>query len=263
MTECETLIAVDIGNSSVKFCSYSSWNTDAPAAFVQMIREPCERAATQLAERATQLAEPSYRSAQWCIASVNRSSENQVVSEITRLRPSDRFHRLSNSEVPIKVNVEHPNRVGIDRLLAAVAAAGLKEPDHAAIVIDVGSAVTVDFVSQDSVFQGGAILPGVKLQSDSLARGTDALPMLEWEDTIASSVIGKSTEHAIHAGVCNGLVGAVKEIVFQMCEKTTADVFITGGDMELLRSMETNKAQFITDLVPLGIVDSFRQIAKH
>lgn len=65
--------------------------------------------------------------------------------------------------IPIETDVDEPEKVGVDRLLAALAA--YRQVKGACIVVDAGTAVTIDAVSADGVFQGGAIFPGLDLMA--------------------------------------------------------------------------------------------------
>ena len=71
------------------------------------------------------------------------------------------IRQLTYRDVPLTIRVDEPARVGIDRLLAALAADRLRQRDRAAIVVDLGTAITVDLVDADGAFAGGAILPGI------------------------------------------------------------------------------------------------------
>ena len=64
-------------------------------------------------------------------------------------------------------------------LLAAVAANRIRTADRPAVIVDLGTAITVDLVSSDGAFQGGAILPGIEMSARALHDYTDLLPRIE------------------------------------------------------------------------------------
>ena len=66
---------------------------------------------------------------------------------------------LTSGDLPLVVKLPRPDMVGVDRLLDALAANRLRTPGRPAVVVDVGSAITVDLVDADGAFLGGAILP--------------------------------------------------------------------------------------------------------
>ena len=81
--------------------------------------------------------------------------------------------------LPIRVNVDFPDKVGIDRLFGALAARAMVPPGTPAITVDVGTAATVNLIDADGVFQGGAILPGPRLMARALNEFTAKLPHSE------------------------------------------------------------------------------------
>ena len=115
--------------------------------------------------------------------------------------------------MPIKVAVERPDWVGIDRLAGAVAANRLRDPKKAAIVVGVGTAITVDLLSADGVFRGGAILPGIAMSARALDEFTDLLPRSPADElAIQPPALGTSTMAAIQSGLYWGAVGAIREL---------------------------------------------------
>jgi type III pantothenate kinase len=146
--------------------------------------------------------------------------------------------------------------VGLDRLAAAVAANRLRSPGRSAIVIDAGTAVTVDLVGATGAFQGGVILPGFQMAARALADDTDLLPMVPFSTNgEPPSVVGKTTEAAIRSGLFWGCVGAVRGLVDRMARQTGSEpeLFVTGGDAESLTVHLGPAAQFVPNLVVIGI----------
>ena len=117
-----------------------------------------------------------------------------------------------SSTIPLATTLLRPDRAGSDRLLAAWAALTL----HGApvIVVDLGTATTVDLVDADGFFVGGAILPGLELGAAALSEGTAKLPRVVLD--LPDEVVGADTSAAIQSGVVIGHVGAVREIVLRM-----------------------------------------------
>ncbi len=132
--------------------------------------------------------------------------------------------------IPIQTDVDAPEKVGVDRLLAALAAH--RRCGKACIVIDAGTAVTVDAVSVEGVFLGGAIFPGPGLMARSLAEGTAQLPLVGPDRlSMPPRVIGRNTEEAIRAGVMRALAGGIVGLVEGMTDEMGKRpvVYITGG----------------------------------
>ncbi|MCA9265281.1 MAG: type III pantothenate kinase [Planctomycetales bacterium] len=191
----------------------------------------------------------------WFISSVFRTADERLRAWIAERYGVARVRRLTSSDFPIQVEVTEPNRVGADRLAAAVAAGHLKSSMAAAIVVDVGTAITVDAIAVDRKFLGGAILPGVGISARALHRYTDALPLVELDPATIPSALGKSTVGAIQSGLHWGVLGAVRRLVDALQAElgfAEWDVFITGGGGHRFSDALTPVAMFRPDLVLLG-----------
>ena len=119
---------------------------------------------------------------------------------------------VAASHVPISTALVRPDQTGPDRLIAAWAAAVIHGTP--VIVVDLGTATTVDAIDGDGFFLGGAIVPGLGLAADALADGTARLPRVElsWP----AEAIGRDTTAALQAGIVVGHVGAVRELASRM-----------------------------------------------
>jgi type III pantothenate kinase len=138
---------------------------------------------------------------------------------------------LSYRDVPLQIGVNEPARVGIDRVLSAFAANRLRRRESPAIIVSLGTAITVDLLEADGVFAGGAILPGIAMSARALAADTDALPHVEPEHLKSPPALGRSTTAAIESGLYWGTIGAIRELVSQLSSSLAAphELFLTGG----------------------------------
>jgi type III pantothenate kinase len=120
--------------------------------------------------------------------------------------------------LPLNVAVTQPDKVGLDRLLNAVAAGRLKAATEGALVIDSGTATTVDAILPDGSFAGGAILPGLALSSKALHHYTALLPELTLAELGPETPppLGTETRGALRSGIYWGQVGAIRELVRQL-----------------------------------------------
>lgn len=171
----------------------------------------------------------------------------------TRRHPL-RQRRVGRADLPIEVAVDEPDRVGIDRLAGAAAAAVIKPADRPAILVDCGTATTVDMLSADGRFLGGAILPGPVLLARALAEGTSRLPAVAALDQAPPPAMpGRSTEEAIAAGIGWGMRGAVARLVAE-ARASLADpvVILTGGAAGVVRDVLPGSIE-VPDLVLAGI----------
>jgi type III pantothenate kinase len=144
-------------------------------------------------------------------------------------------HELSSyRDLPLSMAVDSPDKAGLDRLLNAVAVNTVRTQGVPAIFIDAGSAVTVDLVDTNGVFQGGAILPGFRLMAQALHDYTAKLPLLS--EFAAEPVPAKSTQSAMRAGIFEAITGGVRALItsLERTTGTTCEVFLSGGDGQVL-----------------------------
>lgn len=165
------------------------------------------------------------------------ASVNEPIARTITARFADRFGRQPmrvelDMPVPIGRQLDSESIVGADRLLNA--AAVYHKIKQACIVVDAGTAVTVDFVDGDGVFHGGAILPGVHLMMQSMSGNTHLLPEIGFARP--DEPIGHSTVQAMRTGVFHGLRGAVRELteIYAQAYGAYPTIVATGGDAALL-----------------------------
>jgi type III pantothenate kinase len=241
MPAAPLLIAVDVGNSRIKLGQFTRQPTESAAGLPEpdhTFDVPLSDSAGHFdAERLSDwCVEHAEANAQFLVGSVHRGAASrfaEIVSQVAAKASANwPVRNISFADVPMKIRVDQPARVGIDRLLAAVAANRLRRPERGAIVIDLGSAVTVDCVDLTGAFAGGAILPGIAMSARALAEQTDALPRVEadWLDH-PPPPLGKSTVAAIESGLYWGAIGAIRELInqFSAAASVRPDVFLTGG----------------------------------
>jgi type III pantothenate kinase len=218
-------VVVDVGNSRIKWgCAWegcihqtASLRPNQPEAWESQLEDWV-------------LCEPLT----WAVSGVHPDHRDRFV-EWLRQRGDSVWLLESAAQLPLLVLVDHPDRVGIDRLLNAVASRS-RALAKSAIIIDAGTAVTVDLVSEDGTFQGGAILPGFHLMARALHDHTARLPLVVLTEP-NPPLPGKDTAPAIRAGIFWAAAGGVRALVRQLGARARADrpkIFLTGGDAALL-----------------------------
>jgi type III pantothenate kinase len=170
----------------------------------------------------------------WVVAGVHPEQRDGLVHWL-RARGDTVTTLDKAAQLPIKVGVENPDHVGIDRLLNAVAAQKELFPGQPAILVDVGSAVTVDWLDGERVFRGGSIFPGVRLMAKALHDHTALLP----EITVAPpmpTLPGRDTVTAMQTGVFWAVLGGIETIARRLKHDSALPphLFLTGGDAEWL-----------------------------
>jgi len=254
------LVAVGIGNTTITFGVRDS---NAGSTLPDTVGTNSDTVWSQQATVETAGFDPSCfgleisAEATWRVASVHRPSEQRLADWIRDTYPAARYRNLTYTDLPIAVDVQNPERVGMDRLVAAVAVNQLRNPGSPAVIVDAGTAITVDLVNPAGHFLGGAILPGLRLISQALASKTDQLPRVDWNfQGSVPEPLGTSTETAIRSGLFWGSVGAIRELVARIGATASGSpqVYLTGGDAEKLASYISDDAVYVKDLVLRGIL---------
>lgn len=146
----------------------------------------------------------------------------------------------------------HADKLGVDRWLAVVAA--YTQVKHACVVIDCGTAVTVDYVSAEGLHMGGCIAPGYKMLCTMLQQGTQLRADLSSAGYDDRFFFGDTTQKAISAGVAAMFRGFISEQIKlgQVLLGSSFTVLSTGGDRALVQDV-TDAAVLEEDLVFAGL----------
>ena len=137
-----------------------------------------------------------------------------------------------DTPMPVKNDYANPREVGADRLVNALAA--WRKYASACIIVDFGTATTVDAISGKGHYLGGAIAPGLGISTDALFRAAARLPRVEL--LAPGQTLARDTVSSMQAGIVYGYAGLVKELVSR-CQAEigeSATVIATGGLAELI-----------------------------
>ncbi|MEO8772879.1 MAG: type III pantothenate kinase [Gelidibacter sp.] len=144
----------------------------------------------------------------------------------------------SNLKFPFHNRYATPNTLGVDRM-ALVAASVKHYPSNNVLIIDAGSCITYDFITDHNDYLGGAISPGIRLRYKSLHNFTANLPLLDTQ--MPKSIIGDSTSAAIHSGVMHGIIKEIDGIIDEYRENyLDLTIILTGGDANFLSKQLKN-----------------------
>ena len=157
-----------------------------------------------------------------------------AASLLTEFLPAQTHLISHQSHLPITIDYPRPEQIGADRLANAAAAFQLHQGP--AIVIDFGTAVTFDVISEKGSYLGGVIAPGTASLRNYLHTKTALLPAIQLEEP--SSAIGKSTEEAMQVGAVIGYRGLISGILTAVRTELSGQptVIATGGDAALISS---------------------------
>jgi type III pantothenate kinase len=155
--------------------------------------------------------------------------------------------------LPIHLDVDEPQTVGADRMINTLAASRLFGVDT--IVVDFGTATTLDCITKDGRFLGGIIAPGVRTASENLVKRAAKLSATDL--TPPERAIGRRTEDCIRAGLVFGTADAVDGMVRRIkAEWPTRDVprvIATGGLAALVAKFSTEIEEVHPDLTLQGL----------
>jgi len=170
------------------------------------------------------------------ITSVNPPVCDAVVEDLRRAHHAIPVMRAGRDlPIPLRHTLQDGTALGEDRALNAIAA--FDRAQQACVVIDAGTAVTIDFVDGEGTFHGGAIAPGLAVMLAGLHRSTAQLPYIVYErPEDSTAAFGRDTRTAMRLGVTAALRGALRYQLDTVAEAYGAypQVVGTGGDVAVL-----------------------------
>jgi len=159
------------------------------------------------------------------------SSVKDVDPEIISFLKSKSSNFIDLNEdtpIPIENLYESKSTLGKDRLAAAIGANNIF-PNTSVLVIDIGTAITFDFINNKNQYIGGTISPGMEIRFKALNKFTGKLPLLKKNEEYC--IIAKTTETAIISGVQNGIIFEINGYINKLKEQyEDLKVILTGGD---------------------------------
>lgn len=241
------LLAVSIGNTRTRIGAFVQGKLSVSltidnASLDQMLEAKLQEAFAAIADQT-----PIHA----MLASVNPPLTEKVRAAMASLVDGDVLMVEQDLNAAIGRQLDRETLVGQDRLLNAAAAYDVLK--QACVVVDAGTAMTVDFIDGAGTFHGGAILPGAQMMLDAMHQSTAQLPAITLEKPLEP--IGHNTQQAMRAGVYFGLRGAVRELVEQYAQAagTFPMVIATGGAATLLFDQFDLVDRLVPDLTLLGM----------
>lgn len=224
------LLAIDIGNSAIKFGIYDGDN------LIKKFSVPTIR------DRSTEHLdlETLVNAGAAVERDISRVIVSSVVPELDAAlaQACEQGFELtpifidSTSDLGLKISYEPPASVGVDRLMAAFSSS--EKYGTPCIVCDFGTATTIDAVGSGREYLGGTITPGMKTMAMSLVSGTSKLPAVSIE--LPERAIGNSTIQSIRSGIFFGYMGFVEGIIGRIASEVRGEprVVATGGFASLI-----------------------------
>lgn len=231
-------LTVDMGNTRVKYAVFDRG---------VLLHEGCVE---QLDDRTLSEILSQYPNVSRSIVASTRG-RCEAVTDLLMRRVGHCLRLSSQLPVPIRNAYATPESLGEDRLAAAVGAATLY-PGRNLLIVDFGTAITIDLVTADGIFRGGNISPGMEMRFRALSDYTAALPLCGAVEEY--TLIGRSTTEAIEQGVIHGIAFEIEGYIARLQEKMGAlSIIFTGGDAKFFAKRIKNTIFAHCDLVFLGL----------
>ncbi len=243
------LLVVDVGNTQTHFGAFRGEDLVEHWRFATRR----ESTADELGARLSTLLGLRSLSFEELDGSVVSSTVPQLVEEWTEVASRYLGHEMlvvgPGVRTGMPLRYENPREIGADRLVNAVAA--YERAQAACIVVDFGTAITYDAVSDEGEYLGGIITPGVEISMDALTERAAKLPKVELGEPRA--LIGKTTVDAIRSGVVYGFAGQVDGIVHRLRAELGERTFTiaTGGLARAIVPFVAEAIDEVDDLLTL------------
>lgn len=184
------------------------------------------------------------------VSSVHKEQDDWIAAQF----PQAEFAQCKSVHGQLKNSYSDPLRMGVDRWLAMLAVWD-QQPGHGHIVVDAGTAITMDIISQDGQHVGGYICPGVSMMKNNLLLGTSKI--LANQQWLEGRLPGKYTQQCVDHGIQDMVASWVENCCKQYPE---AMLWISGGDGQWLAALLSSKNIVNPDLVLDGLKISFQKI---
>ncbi len=159
----------------------------------------------------------------------------------------------------MEIKYDNPKEVGADRIVNSVAA--YDKYGGPLIVVDFGTAITFDVISEKGEYLGGSIVPGIIISTDALFSRTAKLPKIEIEKP--EKVIGKNTINSMQSGIVNGYIGLVDYLLEKIMEELESEghskvenIIATGGFSALI----ANESKYINKIDKMLALEGMKLI---
>jgi len=242
-------LACDIGNSNIKFAVYNNHIR----SYFKVIRSG--------EIRFNVLKDLNINTAG--ISSVVPQKTEELVKYLNNEFHIDPYIINIKSKFNLAINYNTPETLGIDRICSAEGAIALYKDGNPEVtdikkiyllVIDFGTATTINIIDTMAVYEGGIIFPGIKLMLNSLNSNTAQLPKVDLKDY--TSFIGKDTRSSIASGVLNSTISLIEKAhnhLTNVLGIDTVKIYITGGNANIIQPFIKYENVFVEDLVLLGV----------
>ena len=205
-------IVIDQGNTSAKVALFEGNNLQTAFHFESLIESALQEIIFE-------------HNPKFGILSFVKQVDSPILSFLDSYIP-DFFVLNATTPTPLTIDYKTPQTLGMDRIAAATGAYTQKKGSNL-LIIDIGTAITFDYIEREGIYKGGNISPGPDLRFKALHHYTNKLPLLDKQGDIPE--LGCDTETAIRSGVINGIVREIDSYIDDYKKKYNVFTFLTGG----------------------------------
>lgn len=257
------IIAVDIGNSTISVALFSNSQEEDRATFDGFNESKLKKHFKTIWKKlpVAALSTEKKREDVIVVSSVKPQWTTQLKTLIKDTLDEKIMIIGEDIPLPMPVWTDEPNSVGTDRIMAAFACYSVVE--QAVVIIDVGTALTIDVVDDNGIFQGGVICPGFAIAAKALSENTALLP--EIKISKPSEAIGKNTSDSINAGLYYGAIGTIQEVITRFSEKINKwpQTIMTGSGAAIIKDDCDFVDSLVAGLVTKGIALTYRKYTEE
>jgi type III pantothenate kinase len=231
-------LLADIGNSRIKVAVSDAkeiiWSTVMESITIQDLQAISEK----------------YTIHRGIVSSVRK--ENEDIFNLFRESVPRCIVFDENTKLPVKNSYKTPETLGKDRLAAAIGANFLF-PDKNILIIDAGTAITYDIITDKAEYLGGNIAPGLSMRFKALNTFTDKLPLFKPREEFTET--GTDTENAIISGVQMGILYEIEGYIrhYTSVYPSNLQVVLTGGDSIFFEKRLKNCIFADSNIILLGL----------
>ena len=221
------LLVIDVGNTNIVLGVYEGYSLICDFRLNTIKNKTSDEYAMSITE----------------ILHANDIKKSEIDDVVVASVVPDVMHSIENAikkyfnlkPIIIDDNCDNPKTIGADRIVNSVA--GIKKYGVPLIIIDIGTAITFDVVDENSIYQGGAIIPGIGISSEALFLKTAKLPRVELFKP--ERIVAKNTMDNIRVGMVIGYIGLIEKLIDEVVKEMNFDVsklkvVATGGYSSLI-----------------------------
>lgn len=237
------LLAIDQGNTLIKYA-------------IQPIPKQGSEVTSIRLDEVAKLSETlkTYTIRYAIVSSVAAHNKQAALFQVLNDLKISYIHLNAHTPVPIKNCYETPQTLGYDRLAGAVGAWSLFPGEHS-LVIDCGTCINYELITNTGAYMGGGISPGLMMRLEALHHFTGKLPFTNPDD-FSEKFPGTNTEQSILSATIGGMVGEMDWMIEKYREQfTPLNIILTGGDAYRFGKYLKNQIFARPDLALYGLLE--------